>query len=106
MTTKGILFIFPVERAVVVKERASRSYHVGAYFLSKTVAELPRTFLTNLLFGIISYFMVDLRSGAEYFFMYVFLIFLVSETAEGLALIVSAIADDPQQAGAIAPIFM
>ncbi|EGD79576.1 ABC transporter [Salpingoeca rosetta] len=102
----GILFIFPVERAVVLKERASRSYHVGAYFSAKTVAEMPRSFLLNLLFSIVTYFMVGLRGGADHFFLYVLTIFLVSQTAEGIALIVSAIADDPQQAGAISPIFI
>ncbi|EGD81253.1 ATP-binding cassette transporter G2 [Salpingoeca rosetta] len=102
----GILFVFPVERVVVLKERASRSYHVGAYFWAKTVAELPRTFLLNLLFAVITYFMVGLRDGADHFFLFVVIVFCVSLTAEGLALIVSAIADDPQQAGAIAPAFI
>lgn len=90
----------------MLKERASRSYHVGAYFWSKTAAETPRSFLLNLLFSIITYFMVGFRSGASHFFIYTVIVFLVSQTAEGIALIVSAIADDPQQAGAISPIFM
>ena len=47
----GILFLFPTERTIVLKERASRAYHVGAYFLSKTLAELPRTLVLQLLFG-------------------------------------------------------
>ena len=41
--TFGIIFLFPMERGIVFKERASRSYHVGAYFWSKSMAELPRT---------------------------------------------------------------
>lgn len=39
----GIIYLFPSERGIVFKERASRSYHVGAYFWSKSMAELPRT---------------------------------------------------------------
>lgn len=45
--TFGIIFLFPTERGIVFKERASRSYHVGAYFWSKSMAELPRTYVKD-----------------------------------------------------------
>ncbi|EDQ91872.1 uncharacterized protein MONBRDRAFT_19734 [Monosiga brevicollis MX1] len=102
----GIIFLFPSERIIVLKERASRSYHVGAYFWSKTLAELPRTFVTSLVFSVIGYFMVGLRDDGDNFFRFVLILFMVTLASEGLAYIVSAIAKDPQQAGAIAPAFV
>eukprot|EP00730_Choanoeca_flexa_P013749 TRINITY_DN5663_c0_g1_i1.p1 TRINITY_DN5663_c0_g1~~TRINITY_DN5663_c0_g1_i1.p1 ORF type:complete len:667 (+),score=189.51 TRINITY_DN5663_c0_g1_i1:72-2072(+) len=103
----GIIFLFPSERVIVLKERAARSYHVGAYFWSKTLTELPRTFVSVILFTLIAYFMVGFReSSAEYFFVFVLIVFMVQLASEGIAYIVSAIAKDPQEAGAIAPVFI
>jgi ATP-binding cassette subfamily G (WHITE) protein 2 len=84
-----IIFLFPAERVIVLKERAARSYHVGAYFWSKTLTELPKTFASVLLFSVIAYFMVGFReSGAEYFLMFVLIVFLVQLASEGIAYIV------------------
>lgn len=102
----GILFLFPTERGIVLKERASRSYHVGAYFWSKTLSELPRALLVNLIFLLISYFMIELRDGFEYFVSLYLLLMLTTLCSEGLAYIASVPAKDTQAAGAIAPVFL
>lgn len=104
--TFGIIFLFPAERLIVLKERASRLYHVGAYFSSKTASELPRTIILSLLFCIVTYFMVDLRPGASHFFAYYVIVLMTTTASEGLAYCVSAIANNPQQAGALAPVFI
>lgn len=102
----GVLFLFPTERAVVLKERGSRMYQVGAYFWSKTLTELPRNLMVNFIFAVISYFMVDLRTGGDYFFIYYCVLVLMVLSSEGLAYIVGALVSDTQQGGAIAPVFM
>lgn len=104
--TFGIIFLFPAERIVVLKERASRLYNVGAYFWSKTFSELPRSLIFTLLFSIVSYLMVDLRSGADHFFLYYVIVTMTQLASEGVAYCVSAVAKDPQQAGALAPVFV
>ena len=40
---------FPAERPIVFRERASKSYRVSAYFLSKLVAEQPLRILSTLV---------------------------------------------------------
>lgn len=102
----GIIFLFPTERVIVLKERASRAYHVGAYFWSKTVSELPRTTIVALVFSVISYFMIELRDSFGRFILFFLIITLTTLNSEGLALCVSAIAKDPQAAGALAPVFI
>ena len=102
----GIIFMFPSERAIIFKERASRTYHVGAYFWSKTAAEMPKMLLVSLLFGVIVYTMVGLRAGAGSFFSFYIAIVLVQLCAEGIAFCISAVAKDAQGAAAIAPAFM
>eukprot|EP00051_Salpingoeca_urceolata_P012205 m.151441 g.151441 ORF g.151441 m.151441 type:complete len:142 (-) comp17409_c0_seq8:1084-1509(-) len=104
--TFGIIFLFPSERSVVFKERSSSSYKTSAYFMSKTVAEMPRTLLVSLLFSVIAYNMVEMRSGAEHFFMFYIILTLSTMTSEGIAFAVGAVADDAQQAGALAPVFI
>lgn len=102
----GILFLFPTERAIVLKERGSRMYQVGSYFWSKTITELPRNLIVNMIFALITYFMVGLRSGGDHFFVYYVFVVLSMMSSEGIAYVVGAIAQDPQQAGAIAPAFI
>jgi len=102
----GIIFLFPAERVVVMKERSSRTYHVSAYFWSKTLSELPRTCFLTLLFSAIAYWMVFFRPTFVNFLIFWIISILISMSAEGLAYVVSAMAKDPQTAGAIAPVFM
>ncbi len=101
-----IIFTFPDERAIINKERASRTYRVSTYFLSKSLVELPRTLIATALFVVIFYWMVGLRPEAEYFFLFLFIVLLTTLAAESLAYMVSAIANTAQQAGALAPLFM
>ena len=58
---------------------------VSSYFLSKTLVELPRTFLANLIFSSILYPSVGLRWGAEYFFLFVLTVLLVTLVSESTA---------------------
>ena len=53
ITAFGNLITFAAERNVVNKERASGLYHVSAYYVAKSVAELPiQFFLPSLFFNI------------------------------------------------------
>ena len=40
---------FPAERAIIFRERASKSYQVSSYFLAKLVAEQPLRILSTLV---------------------------------------------------------
>ncbi|EDQ91083.1 uncharacterized protein MONBRDRAFT_23998 [Monosiga brevicollis MX1] len=104
--TFGIIYVFPLEKAIIQKERASRSYQVGAYFGSKVIVEIPRILLPLLLFSVVVYFMIDFRPDAGAFFGFLFVLFLATEAASGIAYIVSALSSTAQEAGSIAPIFM
>lgn len=58
------IFTFPSEREIIFKERASGSYHLSAYFLSKTISEMPTRLSLPTIFWTISYWM----SGVNYRF--------------------------------------
>lgn len=80
-----IIFTFPEERAIVTKERASRTYRVSAYIFTKYIVELPRTLAVNILFMAILYFMVGLREDAGAFFLFLVVVLLATLVSESLA---------------------
>ncbi|KAK4531075.1 hypothetical protein CCYA_CCYA06G1932 [Cyanidiococcus yangmingshanensis] len=102
----GVVFLFPLERGIVLRERTSRFYRVSAYFLAKSVAELPRLVFLAILFSCITYWMVGLQPHPSSFFIFVALVLLTTHTAESLTLMASASAKSPQTAAAIAPVLI
>jgi ABC-type multidrug transport system ATPase subunit len=61
------IFTFPMERAIIFKERASGSYHLSAYFLSKTLSEMPTRLILPSMFWTIAYWMADINPRFEIF---------------------------------------
>jgi len=102
----GVLFVYPLERAVVLKERASGTYHVSSYAVSKMFAELPRSAVQVLFFTTIIYWMVGLRANAGAFFACFYIVLMSQLIAEGLTLCISTLLPDPQAASAIVPVFI
>ncbi|CAB9497116.1 Putative white-brown complex homolog protein 30 [Seminavis robusta] len=56
----GALMAFPAERAVILKERASGSYHLSAYFLAKTTSDAPVRLTLPFLYMVTSYWMAGI----------------------------------------------
>ncbi|GJD06868.1 Protein white [Galdieria sulphuraria] len=106
MAIFGIIFAFPLERSIVLRERASGMYRVSAYYLSKILVELPRTILFCLLFCVVSYWMIGLRDSVDSFFLFVVVMLLNSLTVEGIALTVSAAAPTPKVAAVTVPLIL
>ena len=52
---------------MISKERRSGVYHLSAYYLAKTVSELPLVLLQPSLYLIISYWIVGLNGPAAFF---------------------------------------
>jgi ABC-type multidrug transport system permease subunit len=51
------LTAFPTEREVILKERASGSYHLSAYFMAKTTADAPVRLILPFLYMTVSFWM-------------------------------------------------
>ncbi len=52
---------------MISKERRSGSYHLSAYYLAKTVSELPLVVILPFFFFTISYWAANINSFASYF---------------------------------------
>ena len=64
----------PTEHVVISKERRSGSYHLSAYYLAKTVSELPLLFILPSLFIIITYWMAGMNGVSSFFGVWLVLI--------------------------------
>lgn len=54
---------FPLERAIIFKERSSGSYHLSAYFMAKTTSEAPARLALPAIYMIISYWMSGVNNN-------------------------------------------
>jgi hypothetical protein len=85
------IFAFPMERDVIFKERASGSYHLSAYFLAKTVSEMPTRLLLPSLYWSISYWMTNLNPRVDVFFSTMSTTLLSVLTGESYGLLCGAL---------------
>jgi ATP-binding cassette subfamily G (WHITE) protein 2 len=83
---------FPLEREIVLRERAAGSYHVSSYFLAKTFAEMAvRAWPAPLAFAFTCYFVIGYRPGVSHFCIFALFLVLCQVAATSLAVAVSAI---------------
>ncbi|GFH48314.1 P-loop containing nucleoside triphosphate hydrolase protein [Chaetoceros tenuissimus] len=65
--TFSAIFTFPMERTIIFKERASGSYRLSAYFLSKTLSEMPTRLLLPSMFWTLAFWMSGLNPTFQVF---------------------------------------
>ncbi len=53
----SVLNTFPAEKQVVNRERASKTYRVSSYYVSKMISEAPLRVVFTLIFASIVYWM-------------------------------------------------
>ena len=86
----GALMAFPAERAVILKERASGSYHLSAYFLAKTSSDAPVRLTLPFLYMFISFWMAGIDSQFSVFVSSTCCTLLSVVAGEALGLLVGA----------------
>ena len=102
----GGLQVFHLEKVVFLRERGSKTYRVGSYYLAKTFAEIPQIILFPTLFSIIAYWLVGFKPTAEAFFTFVAVVVSLSFCAQALGLLISAGTPSPDVAMAISPVLI
>ncbi|KNC80168.1 hypothetical protein SARC_07461 [Sphaeroforma arctica JP610] len=102
----SVLFVYPLERSIVLRERASGSYRVTSYFLAKTIVEVPRNLIIVAINCLIVYWMVGLKAEVGAFFFFYLVLLLGVLVAESMTLCISTIFPDPQTASAFIPVLI
>ena len=82
---------FPSERSLTLRERASGTYYVSSYFISKMLAETLTQLPIPILFSLTVYWLVGFANTAGQFFIFMVFMILCSLSATSLALMVSAL---------------
>merc|ERR1719311_474431 len=98
------LFAFPQERVVILKERATASYRLSAYFCAMTTADMPVFVFMPFLFLVISYWMTVPTLGFTTFVLILLIALLSVITGQGMGQLVGAAFDDIQIGQAVATV--
>eukprot|EP00435_Cladocopium_sp_Y103_P048001 s455_g14.t1 len=95
-----LLLKFPLDRGIFLREYATQTYGAAPYFISKSVVELPQTFLNAAVTWAAAYFLMGLQGS---FIMYVLIFWLTGIAAASTALLVGCIATNAEVAQQAAP---
>ena len=101
-----MILTFPLEKNVFLKEQSSKMYSVGAYFLSRNMVEIPYLLIIPFINAIIVYWMMDLKSTAENFFVFYLFLFLCTLAGTSFGLLASSFFSDPKTAAGMVPLLV
>ena len=77
----AVINVFSAELPIFLRESRSKLYRVDAYFLGKTIAEMPLFLLVPFVFTSIAYPMIGLQLDARHFFIAVGVVALIANVA-------------------------
>jgi hypothetical protein len=89
--TTAPVYVFPTERAVVQRDRASRLYNPVMYFLSLLSVETPLNILYPAITSIISYWMINFGDSGSAMFALIVSYVLTQIASHALGMVISSI---------------
>jgi len=98
-----VLLTFPSERPVFLREYAANQYGAVAYFVAKTLVELPVIFIASLLQFLVAYWIMGLHGN---FILLVLVAWLLALSSSGLALLVGCGVASVEKAMQLAPLVL
>merc|ERR1712232_700063 len=97
-------FAFPQERIIILKERATASYRLSAYFCAMTTADMPVFLFMPLIFLLVSYWMAVPTLGISTFVLILLIALISVITGQGMGQLVGAAFDNIKIAQAVATV--
>eukprot|EP01034_Spumella_vulgaris_P031371 gene31371-38750_t len=82
---------FPLERALMLRERAAGTYNISAYFLAKTIADMATQLASPIIFTCIVYPIIGFAPTARQFFVFMGFMVLDSSAATSLTSMISCL---------------
>ncbi|KAK6129816.1 hypothetical protein DH2020_036402 [Rehmannia glutinosa] len=98
------VFTFPQERAMLIKERSSGMYRLSAYFLARTVGDLPMELALPTAFTFIFYWMGGLKPDPSTFIISLLVVLFSVLVSQSLGLAFGALLMDVKQATTLASV--
>ncbi|XP_016541771.1 ABC transporter G family member 9 [Capsicum annuum] len=100
------IFTFPQERLMLKKERSSGMYRLSAYFMARTVGDLPMELALPSIFTVITYWMAGLKPSVRSFFATLFSLLVNVLVSQGLGLAIGAMFMDQKSATVLGSVIM
>ncbi|KAL7539285.1 hypothetical protein ACHAXR_012568 [Thalassiosira sp. AJA248-18] len=98
------LVIFSSERRLLSRERAKKMYGVLPYFIAMTLSDMMNSVALPTLYGIIVYWVCNLRSTAPAFFTFTLTLYLTISAAQSTGLFLSVLIPNTAVALMLAPL--
>jgi len=105
-STMGVLSIFAAEKAVFVREYESGLYRLPAYFLSRTVVELPFKIVFPIIGGSLLYWIIGYQDVATKYLIMVLTMIILENCGTALGIFVASFFEDIAIALAIVPMLL
>lgn len=103
----AVINVFSLEMGVFMRESRSKLYRSSAYFLGKSIAELPIYVLMPLLYVCILWPMADLNMDSmERFAIAAGILILISQVATSFGYFISCASGNIQMALSVAPVMV
>lgn len=102
----SVIFDYPLERAVLMRERAAGSYRILSYYLAGLALDIIKAFIFQVFFVTIVYWTVGLRADAGAYFFVLCVSVLMSLSGEACGQTVSVVTGDAQISSALVPLVM
>jgi ABC-type multidrug transport system ATPase subunit len=100
-SAQPLLLKFPLERGIFLREYATNTYGSVPYFLSKTMVELPQSFMTCSLTWLVAYWLIGLHGPI---IEYILITWLLGAACASTALLIACLAANPDVAIQMAPV--
>eukprot|EP00754_Rhynchopus_humris_P029123 Rhum_TRINITY_DN15192_c5_g1::Rhum_TRINITY_DN15192_c5_g1_i1::g.143474::m.143474 len=104
LSLNSVLHTFPFEMGLVMRETNANLYSVPAYFIAKTLIELPFVMLFPTAYVTGMYFLVGLRGTAAAYFTLALLVILLTLVGQSIGLLISAASASFEVAMMISPL--
>ncbi|XP_028399589.1 ABC transporter ATP-binding protein/permease wht-1-like [Dendronephthya gigantea] len=103
---QGVLFTFPLERDIFIRENEKGIYCTSVYFLAKSLVGIPLDSILTITLMSIAYWMSGLRETSEAFFLACATALLVCHTSVSFGYFVSTATNSLSRAIATGPILI
>jgi len=105
-STMGVLSIFAAEKTVFIREFETGLYRLPAYYLSRTVVELPFKFFFPIIGGTIMYWLIGFQDVASKYVILILTMIILENCGTALGIFVASFFAEIAVALAVVPMLL